>query len=225
MTVYPTGEARPNTSTINWSSNGAVANSATVQLHADRSVRIYNSAGTVNVIIDLLGYYAPSPVGNGAAGPAGPTGATGPTGPQGLPGTGGGAIAYAFASNTSPETVLADSVVTFDLPGPMVGITTDVADNQFTVSTAGVYKVSFGVVADAASQLDIEVNGIDPADGSMVFGSVAGGPFGGTTYLTLVADDTISLVNRTSATDLDLPQQAGGTGPLTNAWISIEQLS
>ena len=83
LAVYPTGDTRPPTSTINWSSAGAVANSATVVVHSDHSLRLYNMNGTVHVVIDLLGYYSPSPVG-------GATGATGATGAAGAAGAVGG---------------------------------------------------------------------------------------------------------------------------------------
>lgn len=71
LTVYPKGDTRPTTSTINWDAAGAVANTATVHFHTDHTVTIFNLKGTVNVVIDLLGYYAPSPVGPGTPGPAG----------------------------------------------------------------------------------------------------------------------------------------------------------
>ena len=63
LTLYPAGDPRPLASTINWDSAGAVANTATVDVHAAHTITIFNLKGTVNVVIDLLGYYAPSPVG------------------------------------------------------------------------------------------------------------------------------------------------------------------
>ena len=71
LTLYATGDARPPTSTINWLSAAAVANTATVSIHAAHSVTIFNLKGTVDVVIDLLGYYAPSPAGNGPPGAPG----------------------------------------------------------------------------------------------------------------------------------------------------------
>ena len=50
LTVYPKGAARPTTSTVNWDSAGAEANSAIVTLGTDQSVTIYNLKGTVNVV-------------------------------------------------------------------------------------------------------------------------------------------------------------------------------
>ena len=91
LTVHPTGAARPTTSTVNWDSAGAEANSATVSLGTDQSVTIYNLKGTVNVVIDLLGYFAPIP---GA--PTGPTTPTTPTTPSTQ-----GAFIYATAQSSS----------------------------------------------------------------------------------------------------------------------------
>jgi len=90
LVVYPATDTRPPTSSVNWSDVNAVANSSTVVVHPDHTLRIYNDQGTVNVVIDLLGFYSPTPVGNGATGatgPAGPQGAVGPQGPQGPAGT------------------------------------------------------------------------------------------------------------------------------------------
>src|SRR4051794_38747245 len=40
LTIYPKGDARPTTSTVNWLDAGAVANTATVPVHADHTVTI-----------------------------------------------------------------------------------------------------------------------------------------------------------------------------------------
>ncbi|MGZ4739819.1 MAG: hypothetical protein ACXVLM_11405 [Ilumatobacteraceae bacterium] len=145
LTMYPTGDARPTTSTINWSSAAAVANSATVLVHSDHSVRLYNLKGSVNVVLDLIGYYSPAPVG-GATGPAGPLGrqglagadgtdgvdgANGVVGPVGALGQRGAAgqdgvngvdgkdatLVYLYAYNTPSETVLTGQAVTFSTAG------------------------------------------------------------------------------------------------------------
>ncbi|MGZ4763084.1 MAG: hypothetical protein ACXV7I_11650 [Ilumatobacteraceae bacterium] len=145
LTMYPTGDARPTTSTINWSSAAAVANSATVLVHSDHSVRLYNLKGSVNVVLDLIGYYSPAPVG-GATGPAGPLGrqglagadgtdgvdgANGVVGPVGALGQRGAAgqdgvngvdgkdatLVYLYAYNTAAETVALNAAVVFNTSG------------------------------------------------------------------------------------------------------------
>ncbi len=59
------------------------SNSTTVTLADDGSYQVYNRNGTVDLVIDLLGYYEPGDVGAGPAGPVGPTGPEGPEGPTG----------------------------------------------------------------------------------------------------------------------------------------------
>ena len=221
LTVYPTGDVRPTTSTVNWEGAGAVANNATVVVHAAHSVTIYNLKGTVNVVIDLLGFYAPSPAGGGAAGPPGPPGPA-------------GSAAFLYATSTSPQTVLLDGVVDFDqVDAETAGaFSTDVLDEAFTAIDAGVYKVSFGVASELPAQLNVEVDGIAPPGTAMVFGGnggvVAGDrtSTGGTAVVTLTAGQTITLANRTTATtDIDLASPVGGTGPSLSAWILIEKLA
>ena len=95
VVVYPTGEPRPITSTMNLSPGVAVlANSTDVKL-ASGQFSIYNRAGSLDVIIDVLGWYTPGAGAPGPEGPQGPkgdagatgdTGDTGPAGPQGDPG-------------------------------------------------------------------------------------------------------------------------------------------
>ena len=60
VTVYPTGIARPNTSSINNIQPGQTRpNLVTVPLGADGKVTFY-SQGTVNLLADIAGYYVPA---------------------------------------------------------------------------------------------------------------------------------------------------------------------
>ncbi len=81
LVVYPVAESFPATSNINWIAKATVANKANVNIGADHKLRLYNEAGTVDVIIDVTGYYATSPS-NG--GPKGDPGIQGPPGPAGV---------------------------------------------------------------------------------------------------------------------------------------------
>ena len=238
LVVYPTGSTRPGTSTVNWSSVNAVANTATVNVPANHSLQVYNNQGSVNVIIDLLGYYAPSPVG-GAPGPQGPQGIQGVQGPLGPVGPAGsdalvgpaGSV-YLYANNTTAETIPVGVEVAFDtVVAALGGITVDLAGSGFTVTNAGVYKVSFGVVGDAENQVDILVDEAVPASGALVFGGTGGIANEGTAVLSLLAGETVSLANLNSGVitgveDLVLSDAPfGGTATELNAWIVIEQLN
>ncbi|GAB3868093.1 hypothetical protein GCM10027610_124270 [Dactylosporangium cerinum] len=57
LTVYPGGIARPTASSLNFPAGWTGANSVTVPVGANGQVDIYNAAGNVHVIADLLGYY------------------------------------------------------------------------------------------------------------------------------------------------------------------------
>ena len=77
LTIYPGDAARPLSSNLNWTAASApTPNQVTVGLSATGGIKAFNNAGTVDVVIDIVGYYVAS---------AG--GAQGPQGPQGLPGT------------------------------------------------------------------------------------------------------------------------------------------
>jgi hypothetical protein len=56
ITVWPTGGTRPNASTLNPAQGQTRFNSATVLLGAAGSFSIYHSAGSVDVLVDVVGY-------------------------------------------------------------------------------------------------------------------------------------------------------------------------
>lgn len=57
ITVWPSGETRPNASNLNTVAGATAPNLVTVKLGAGGRVSIYNSAGTVHVLADVAGYY------------------------------------------------------------------------------------------------------------------------------------------------------------------------
>jgi hypothetical protein len=58
LSVWPKGEDRPTVSSLNWAPGWTVPNAVTVKVGDDRQVNIYNNLGTVNVVVDVVGYYA-----------------------------------------------------------------------------------------------------------------------------------------------------------------------
>ena len=84
VTVYPADAAtRPTASNLNVTAGAApTPNQVTVGLSVAGAISAYNNAGTVDLIVDIVGYYEPSVAGGtGPAGPSGPAGAVGPAGP------------------------------------------------------------------------------------------------------------------------------------------------
>jgi hypothetical protein len=85
ITVWPTGQPRPNSSANNATPGQVTPNSIVVPLGAGGSVSIYNFTGNVDLAVDLAGYTVPL-AGSTIQGAPGPKGDTGPQGPQGPPG-------------------------------------------------------------------------------------------------------------------------------------------
>lgn len=57
LTVYPTGVARPTVSNLNFTAGWTGANAVTVPLGTGGKVDIFNPAGNIHVIADVVGYY------------------------------------------------------------------------------------------------------------------------------------------------------------------------
>lgn len=57
LTVWPTGDARPTASSLNWTNAEARPNGVVVPLGTDGKVSFFNFAGTVHVLADVSGYY------------------------------------------------------------------------------------------------------------------------------------------------------------------------
>ena len=60
LTVYPAGVSMPNASNVNFAVNQVVANRVTVGVGSYGRIEIYNHTGTVNVDLDVDGYYTGS---------------------------------------------------------------------------------------------------------------------------------------------------------------------
>lgn len=249
LTLFPTGDARPTTSTINWLSPAAVGNAATVELGPDHSLSIYNDAGTVDVIIDLIGFYAPGGVGadgadgaEGPMGPEGPSGPEGPMGPAGEDGAGAGpaGFVYLYATSSSPQTIHRGSVpgnaLTFDTVAMLSGgISMDPGTAGFQVLNTGIYSVSFFMMGEEDNQLDVRVNGSQP-DFPTTFMGTDNQPTTGTIVMPLNGGDVVTFENWTSTGvvandaplivgDVTLATGVGGSAAGVNAWLLVTQLN
>ncbi len=152
LATYPTGSERPGTSSINWNDAGATANQTVVQVPSSHSITVFNNQGTVNVIIDLLGYYSPSPVSSGAQVLAGPQGPVGPQGPAGVT-TPEGKHWGIIDRNTIGSPVGALRT------GPFEGAAAPVGDGSlgFAVANAS-EKVAFGNEVDYKGEMVTGIN-------------------------------------------------------------------
>ena len=57
LTLWPAGEAQPKASNLNWSHGWTVANAVTVKVGISGKVSVYNAQGSVDVVLDVVGYY------------------------------------------------------------------------------------------------------------------------------------------------------------------------
>ncbi len=57
LTVWPTGQAKPVASNLNWSAGQTVPNLVVVKVGSNGSINLYNNSGTAHVIADVVGYY------------------------------------------------------------------------------------------------------------------------------------------------------------------------
>ncbi|MHB1500011.1 MAG: IPT/TIG domain-containing protein [Candidatus Dormibacteria bacterium] len=60
LTVFPAGSAQPQASNLNFLAGQTAANQVVMELGSSGQVTIYNHAGTVNVILDVAGWYGSS---------------------------------------------------------------------------------------------------------------------------------------------------------------------
>jgi lipoprotein-anchoring transpeptidase ErfK/SrfK len=66
LTAFPTGEAQPLVSNLNWARGETVANSVIVPVGTDGSVSFFNDLGNTDLVVDLEGYFAPESSGTTA---------------------------------------------------------------------------------------------------------------------------------------------------------------
>ena len=57
LTVYPSGQARPNASNLNFVAGQTVPNLVIVGIGTGGKIQIYNNNGYVDIIADVVGYF------------------------------------------------------------------------------------------------------------------------------------------------------------------------
>lgn len=65
LTVFPSGEAMPTASNLNYAPGDTIANAVTAKLGADGKVAIFNNLGSTHVVVDVNGWYDGSSVATG----------------------------------------------------------------------------------------------------------------------------------------------------------------
>jgi subtilisin family serine protease len=57
LSLWPSGQARPVASSLNWKPGWTIANAVTVKVGSGGKIWIYNNFGNADVVIDVVGYY------------------------------------------------------------------------------------------------------------------------------------------------------------------------
>jgi hypothetical protein len=141
LTVWPTGETQPNASSNNALPGLIASNSMLAKLGTNGSISIYNQQGSVNVIIDLVGYLVPMP-------PAAPDGA---------------ASAYSTATATLTPTGTTAAPIAFSTAGPASGSVTRKDATTFTARDNALYSVTYDAEFTGpavAGTVSVFVNGV-----------------------------------------------------------------
>lgn len=63
LTLFPAGTPQPGVSELNVAANTTTNNQVTASVGSGGKVAIYNAAGSIDVLVDVLGYYTPVPTG------------------------------------------------------------------------------------------------------------------------------------------------------------------
>jgi hypothetical protein len=58
ITVWPSGSARPTASNLNPKAGSDCSNAVMVKVGPDGKVMLFNYAGTVDVVVDVLGWFS-----------------------------------------------------------------------------------------------------------------------------------------------------------------------
>ena len=108
--------------------------------------------------------------------------------------------------------------------GPLVGIAHAPGNAGVVFTNSGTYAVFFSVSGVEPGQFALFVNGA-PVSGT-VYGSGAGTQQDtGHALITISANDTLTLVNHSSAAAVTLQTLAGGTQANVNASLLIQKLA
>jgi hypothetical protein len=131
---------------------------------------------------------------------------------------------YAYIYNLGPQVVAVGADVLFDTNGILSGITHVPSSSLITVTTSGVYKVTFSVSAVEPNQMALALNGVVVP--GTTYGSGAGTQQNtGQATIQLSPGDVLTLRNAGSPIAVTLPTLTGGFTPNVNASLTIEKLA
>ena len=156
VTIFPADAPRPTASNLNViAGSPPTPNQVTVGLSADGKVSAYNNGGTLDLIIDVVGYYVPS-----TSGPAGPAGPPGPPGPAGTSAPSPQGVVLVATNGTHPAVAGGTVPMFASVREALASITDNDVQHPYLIKIApGTYTESGPI--DLKSYVDLEGAGKD----------------------------------------------------------------
>lgn len=201
VTLWPTGAARPFVATVTDGQGLIADNAAIVAAGTSGAVSLYNSGpATIDVIIDMNGYFAPGVALNFSD-------------------------FFALMPGDNAATIAPGTDVSFPQDGPTSGSAiTRTGASSFNLSAIGSYQIMFQVSVEEAGQLILTLNGADLA--YTVAGRATGTSqiVGIAVVSTTVVNSILTVRNPSgNSTALTITPVAGGTRPVS-AHLVITQM-
>ena len=204
LTVFPADQPLPLSSNLNWvAGQPPTPNAVTVAVSSDGRIGFFNNAGTVDIAVDIVGFYEPS-----NSGPAGPPGPAGPAGPAGVAPAQVVWVAKSGGNFTSVNAALAS-------------ITTNSATNPWVI------KIGPGTFAETSAvvlkdHVDIEGSGQDATIITCSCGSFTGPGADGTSATLRATGATLhSEVRFLAVSNTGVPFSTGIWTNLTTRSVSL----
>jgi len=160
LTIWPAGQARPNASANNAEPGLVSPNSAIFQLGADGKLSVFNQQGTVNVIIDVTGYFiAPGATGTTTTTVAGGTTTTAPGGTTTTTLAGTAAITTDAATYAIGAPVTVTGANWTGCTGVTIDLGATVVVPTVTVSGTGTFTAMFNAPSPVGTGLTVTAHG------------------------------------------------------------------
>ncbi|MCU1399210.1 MAG: hypothetical protein JWN62_2319 [Acidimicrobiales bacterium] len=230
LALFPADAAQPTTSNLNPApGQPPIPNQVTTGLSADGAMDLFNFAGNVDVIIDLVGYYMPAGAsGSGPQGPAGLQGVAGPKGDTGIPGTPAvnpARIVWVGTNGTHPAAAGGSVAIFASVREALASIKDNSATSPYVI------KIAPGIYTETASltmkpYVDLEGSGEDTTTLKCNCNDIdfyVGAVHVGANTPMQIRSLTVSIVSTSGAVGIEI--ESAATSPVSLVHVSVSASS